>query len=216
MSGFDSEDAARAGIVAAMQALDAKGLNRGTSGNISVRWADGMLITPSGVTPDRLTPEAIVPVDGEGRVCADTCRPSSEWQMHLGLYTRRADAAAIVHCHSRHATILACAGREIPAMHYMVAVAGGASVPLAPYATFGSEALADAVATALAGRQACLMANHGQIALGPDLRRAMAIAEEIEEQAAVYWGTLAIGGPTLLPDTEMAEILRRFRGYGQR
>lgn len=211
-----SEAAARASIVDAMRAMDARGLNRGTSGNISVRFGDGMLVTPSGVTPDRLTAELIVFVDADGVPAAGSARPSSEWQMHLGLYRRRADAQAIVHCHARHSTILACAHREIPPLHYMVAVSGGARVPVAPYATFGSEALAESVARTLEGRYACLMANHGLITLAPGLPMAMAIAEEIEEQAAVYCGTLAIGGPKLLDEAEMGRILEAFKRYGQR
>lgn len=211
-----TEAAARASIVDAMRAMDARGLNRGTSGNISVRFGEGMLVTPSGVTPDRLSPEMMVFVDAQGVPAAGSARPSSEWQMHLGLYKRRADANAIVHCHARHSTILACAHLEIPALHYMVAVSGGSSVPVAPYATFGSEELADAVARTLDGRYACLMANHGLIALAPGLPMAMAIAEEIEEQAAVYCGTLAIGGPQLLDEAEMARILTAFKRYGQR
>ncbi len=211
-----TEDAARISIVNAMRAMDARGLNRGTSGNVSVRFGEGMLVTPSGVTPDRLTPDLIVFMDAAGIPAAGSARPSSEWQMHFGLYRRRPDAGAIVHCHARHSTILACAHKEIPPLHYMVAVSGGASVPVAPYATFGAEELADAVARTLEGRYACLMANHGLIALAPGLPMAMAIAEEIEEQAAVYCGTLAIGGPQLLAETEMSRILEAFRGYGQR
>lgn len=211
-----TEAEARQQLVDAMRSLDARGLNRGTSGNLSVRYTSGMLVTPSGITPDRLVPDTIVFVDGDGSVAPGTARPSSEWQMHLGLYRRRADAKAIVHCHARHATILACAHREIPPLHYMVAVSGGASVPVAPYATFGSEELAEGVAQTLCGRFACLMANHGLIALGPSLATAMAIAEEIEEQAAVYCGTLAIGGPKLLDPVEMERILEAFKGYGQR
>lgn len=211
-----TEAEARQQLVDAMRSLDARGLNRGTSGNLSVRYTSGMLVTPSGITPDRLVPDTIVFVDGDGSVAPGTARPSSEWQMHLGLYRRRADAKAIVHCHARHATILACAHREIPPLHYMVAVSGGASVPVAPYATFGSEELAEGVAQTLCGRFACLMANHGLIALGPSLAAAMAIAEEIEEQAAVYCGTLAIGGPKLLDPVEMERILEAFKGYGQR
>jgi L-fuculose-phosphate aldolase len=205
----------RIAIVETMRQLDARGLNRGTSGNVSARWESGLLVTPSGITPDRLTPESIVHLDADGVAASGALRPSSEWQMHYGIYRRRPDAQAIVHCHARHATILACAGREIPSMHYMVAVGGGASVPLAPYATFGSDALAAGVVDTLSGRRACLMANHGMIALGPDLRHALAVTEEIEEQAAVYWGTLAIGGPVLLGDAEMNVILDAFKSYGQ-
>lgn len=205
----------RSRIVEVMRAMDARGLNRGTSGNVSARLGDGMLVTPSGVPPERLTPETIVFVDADGVVAEGQLKPSSEWRMHLQILRRRPDVGAVVHCHSRHATILACAGRPIPAVHYMVGVSGGASVPVAPYATFGSEALADAVVEALDGRNAALMANHGQIAVAPGLGEALLIAEEIEEQAAVYWGCLAIGGPTLLTDAQMDEILVRFRGYGQ-
>ncbi|WP_447931069.1 class II aldolase/adducin family protein [Sphingopyxis fribergensis] len=211
-----TEDEARQQLVDAMRALDARGLNRGTSGNLSIRFASGMFVTPSGVTPDRLTADLMVYVDGDGRVAEGSARPSSEWRMHMGLYQRRADANAIVHCHARHSTILACAHREIPPLHYMVAVSGGASVPVAPYATFGSEALAEGVVQTLDGRFACLMANHGLIALGSGLRVAMAIAEEIEEQAAVYCGTLAIGGPALLEGAEMERIIQAFGQYGQR
>lgn len=211
-----TEDEARQQLVDAMRALDARGLNRGTSGNLSVRFGAGMFVTPSGVTPDRLTAEAMVFVEPDGSVAPGAARPSSEWRMHMGLYQRRADARAIVHCHARHSTILACAHREIPPLHYMVAVGGGASVPVAPYATFGSDELAGNVAATLDGRRACLMANHGLIALGPSLPVAMAIAEEIEEQAAVYCGTLAIGGPKLLGDDEMERIITAFGRYGQR
>lgn len=211
-----TEDEARQQLVDAMRSLDARGLNRGTSGNLSVRFASGMFVTPSGVTPDRLAPDLMVFVDGDGRAAEGSARPSSEWRMHMGLYQRRADANAIVHCHARHSTILACAHREIPPLHYMVAVSGGASVPIAPYATFGSEELAEGVVRTLDGRFACLMANHGLIALGPKLAVAMAIAEEIEEQAAVYCGTLAIGGPKLLDVKEMDRILTAFGQYGQR
>lgn len=210
-----TEDEARQQLVDAMCALDARGLNRGTSGNLSVRFGAGMFVTPSGVTPDRLTAGAMVFVEADGSIARGAAKPSSEWRMHMGLYHRRADARAIVHCHARHATILACAHREIPPLHYMVAVGGGASVPVAPYATFGSDDLADNVAKTLDGRRACLMANHGLIALGPSLPVAMAITEEIEEQAAVYCGTLAIGGPKLLDNAEMARILGVFQRYGQ-
>lgn len=213
---MSDEAAARENIVATMRALDAKGLNRGTSGNVSLRWTGGMLVSPSGIPPDALTPDMIVHVAADGTVDEGGCRPSSEWRMHGGVYARRPDAKAVVHCHARHATILACAGKAIPPLHYMVAVAGGPSVPLAPYATFGTDELARAVVHTLGGLRACLMANHGLIALGPDLRHALAIAEEVEEQAAVYCGTLAIGGPVLLPAAEMTAILAAFASYGQR
>ncbi len=212
--GLD-EGALRDGIVRTMRAMAERGLNRGTSGNVSARLGEGLLVTPSGVPADALTPETIVQLDAAGAAAAGSLKPSSEWRMHAGLYARRPDVNAVVHCHSRHATILACAGRPIPPLHYMVGVSGRSSVAVAPYATFGTEALAQGVAATLDGGWACLMANHGQIAVGPSLERALAVAEEIEEQAAVYWGALAIGGPRLLDDAQMAEVAGMFRSYGQ-
>lgn len=206
----------RASVVATMQRMDARGLNRGTSGNVSVRVDGGMLVSPSGIVPEQLTPEQVVFVSDAGQWDADGARPSSEWRMHLGILAGRPEAMAVVHCHSRHATVLACAGRNIPALHYMVAVAGGAQVPLAPYATFGTPELASAIVDTLDGYRACLMANHGQIAIGRSLGEALAIADEVEEQAAVYCGTLAIGGPVLLSEEEMARIQGAFATYGQR
>lgn len=216
MGAANQETALRARMVEVMQAMDARGLNRGTSGNVSVRCGEDMLVTPSGVPAARLAAEHMVLVRPDGASPEGALKPSSEWRMHRGILDRRPDVGAVVHCHSRHATILACANRPIPAVHYMVAVSGGSSVPVAPYATFGSVELADAVVETLDGRYAALMANHGQIVAAPNLDFALAIAEEIEEQAAVYWGTLAIGGPCLLADAEMDRILQRFRSYGQR
>jgi L-fuculose-phosphate aldolase len=211
----EKEAALRSRMVETMRAMDARGLNRGTSGNVSARLGEGMLVTPSGVPPERLSPDAMVFVGSDDSIAAGQLKPSSEWRMHMQILRRRPDVGAVVHCHSRHATILACAGRPIPAVHYMVGVSGGASVPVAPYATFGSEDLADIVVATLDGRRAALMANHGQIAVAPTLGSALMIAEEIEEQAAVYWGCLAIGGPNLLSDDQMDEILIRFGSYGQ-
>ena len=211
-----TEDQLRARMAEVMKAMEARGLNRGTSGNVSARCGEAMLVTPSGVPPERLSGDQMVLVQPDGSTPEGALRPSSEWRMHQQILNRRPDANAVVHCHSRHATILACAGREIPSMHYMVAVGGGASVPVAPYATFGSVELAEAVVETLDGRAAALMANHGQIVVARNLDSALAITEEIEEQAAVYWGTLAIGGPKLLSGDEMDVILQRFRSYGQK
>jgi L-fuculose-phosphate aldolase len=211
-----NESGLRLELVHTLQAMSSRGLNRGTSGNASVRCGDKLLITPTGIVAEELTPEHMVLIDDEGRSAAGQLRPSSEWRMHMGILTRRPDLAAVVHCHSRYATVLACAGRPIPAIHYMVAVSGRAEIPLAPYRLFGSEELAAAVVEALQGGNACLMANHGQIAASSSLGRALAIAEEIEEQAAVYCGALAIGGPKLLSPEQMQEVMQKFRSYGQR
>ena len=213
------EQRLRLAIVAVMVSMQGQGLNRGTSGNVSTRCDAGMLITPSGVPPDALSPDAVVKIEfGDMAPAAGHTsgwRPSSEWRMHAGVYARRPDVQAVVHCHSRFATILACAGRPIPSLHYMVGVSGRADIPLAPYSTFGTDELADAVAQTLGHGYACLMANHGQIVAAPSLARALSIAEEVEEQAAVYVGTLQIGGPNLLSPEQMEAVFDRFRDYGQ-
>lgn len=196
-----------------MQQMTERGMNPGTSGNASARFGNGLLITPSGIPPVQLKPETIVYLDEQSRASRGALKPSSEWQMHRDIYIERADAMGIVHCHSRYATTLACAGRPIPSMHYMVGVSGKNKVPLAPYALFGSPALARAVIDTLDGGLACLMANHGLITLGRDLDRALVIAEQTEEQAAVYWGALLIGGPTLLSAAQMDEVFEQFENY---
>jgi L-fuculose-phosphate aldolase len=201
-------------LVAVMQRMDATGLNRGTTGNASVRAGDALLITPTSVPADELTAQAIVELDAEGRSLDPARHPSSEWQMHLGIYRRRPDAQAVVHCHSRFASILACCGRPIPSLHYMVGVSGRSTIPMAPYACFGSVELAERVIETLDGGFACLMANHGQIAIGNSLRHALAVALEVEEQSAIYWGSLAIGGPRLLSDDQMSEVFEKFKNYG--
>jgi L-fuculose-phosphate aldolase len=216
MTRQTDEGALRDRIVRVMRAMIDKGLNRGTTGNVSARCGDGLLVTPSGIVPEKLTPDSMVFVGTDGSTREDSLKPSSEWRMHAGILARRPDVGAVVHCHSRFATILACAGKPIPPLHYMVGVAGRPDVPLAPYATFGTEELAERVADTLKEGYACLMANHGLLVAAPHLDRALAIAEEIEEQAAVYWGTLAIGGPTLLTDAQMADNFRQFGSYGQK
>lgn len=202
-------------LAACMRAMIAAGLGVGRSGNASLRIPGGMRITPSGVEPERLDPADVVDMDLDGRILAGALRPSSEWRMHAGIYRARPDAQAIVHCHSRHATALACCGRDIPAFHYMVAVAGGDSIRCAPYAPFGTQELADAALVALGGRKACLLANHGQIALGETLAAALALAREVEELAAQYAAALAVGGVRVLDEKQMREVIARFADYGQ-
>ena len=142
--------------------------------------------------------------------------PSSEWHLHAGIYEARPDINALVHCHSRYATILACAHKPLPAIHYMIAVAGVDEIPLAPYATFGTAALASSAVTAIAEYGlACLLANHGQVAAGADLGGALRVAQEVEELAAIYCGCLAIGGGELLSAEAMAEVREAFSSYGQ-
>jgi L-fuculose-phosphate aldolase len=202
-------------VVATAQAMSQRGLSPGRSGNISARWETGMLITPSGMAYDELTPADIVFVGADGSVAANSRKPSSEWRFHLAAYAARPDIAAIVHTHSLHATVLACAHKPIPAFHYMVAVAGGADIPCVPYATFGTEDLSRHVVAGLAARNACLMANHGAIAVAGSLTAALELAADVEVLAEQYMKVLMLGAPKLLSAAEMAAVLEKFHGYGQ-
>lgn len=209
------ESLLRKAVLETARAMSERGLSPGRSGNVSARWRDGMLITPSGIAYDEIKPRDIVFVDGEGEVPGRQKRPSSEWRFHLGVYRERQDLAAVVHTHSMHATVLACAHKPIPAFHYMVAIAGGDDIPLVPYAPFGTSELADFVADGLKKRDACLMANHGQIAAGKSLGAALELAAEVETLAEQYVKVLTLGKPNLLSRAEMADVLERFKGYGQ-
>lgn len=211
---FGDEADLRQAVVAAVRRLDALGMNRGSTGNASVRWQQGMLITPTGMGADGLRPQDLVWVGWDGTVQGDW-QPSSEWHFHQAAYLSRPDLHAVVHTHSTHATALACLRRPLPAFHYMVAVAGGDSVPLVPYFTFGTEALSQAVAAALADRQACLLANHGLVAAGATLAEAMKVVQEIESLCEVYLEALAVGEPHVLGADEMAVVIDKFRTYGR-
>jgi L-fuculose-phosphate aldolase len=199
-----------------MERLD---INQGTSGNVSARWRDGLLITPSGVPCAALTRDRIVwmPLDvREDDALFEAHRPSSEWRFHRDVLRARPDVSAVVHTHSNAATALAIHGRGIPAHHYMVAAAGGNSIRCAPYATFGSQALSDHALEALRDRLACLLAHHGVIALGRDLARALWLANEVEVLAKQYLLACQLGEPPLLSDAQMDEVIERFKGYGPR
>jgi len=212
------EAAARQGLVRTMQGLAAAGLVGGASGNASVRLdGERMLITPSGIPAAELTPDgiAVMPLDGAGS-WQGPLKPSSEWRIHLDILRARPATGAVVHAHPLYGTALAMARRDIPAGHYMVAAFGGADVRCAPYAAFGSQALSDLALAALQDREACLLANHGTVALGRDLDEAAARAAALETLAAQHWHALAIGGPVVLGAAEMDEVLERFKGYGQR
>lgn len=212
-AGTAVERTLREAVVDACVRMAAAGLVRGTSGNISVRFADGMLITPSAVPYERLRPEDVVLLDASGHAREDVARPSSEWRMHDAILRGRPDAGAVVHTHSVHATALSCLRRPIPPFHYMVAAAGGTDIPCAPYARFGTAELAANAAAALAQRDACLLANHGVIAIGRSLERALALAIEVENLAEQYAAALQLGEPVLLTDEEMAAALEAFRDY---
>ena len=203
-------------VVAAAHQMQSLGLSPGRSGNISVRWKRGMLITASGILPADFDAETdVVFVDGAGEWAARGKAPSSEWRFHLAIYEARPDAGAVAHCHSRFATALACAHLPVPSFHYMVAKAGGADIPLAPYATYGTPELARYAAGALATRNACLLANHGQIAIGAGLEDALELAEEVEVLASQYVTARTLGEPVLLPADEMARVAEKFKTYGK-
>jgi len=204
----------RRGIIATVRAFAGLGLGVGTAGNVSVRVPGGVLITPSGVPYAGMRPADIVQMTPAGDVISGRLAPSSEWRFHCDILARRNDAGAVVHVHSAFATAIACTRRDIPAFHYMVAVAGGDSIRCAPYATFGTAALSRHAIAALRGRQACLLANHGQIALGADLSAALAMAQEVEELARQYWLSRQLRRPVLLGRKEMAVVLEKFKSYG--
>ncbi|WP_289033370.1 class II aldolase/adducin family protein [uncultured Roseibium sp.] len=204
----------RRAIIETARALPVKGLTKGTSGNVSARINSGFLVTPSGVPYVDLTEDLIVPMDLDGGYTSEIL-PSSEWRMHLDIYRERDEAGAVVHCHSPRATALSCLRLGIPAFHYMVALAGGDRIDCAPYATFGTSALSKAMLPALEGRTACLLANHGQIAFGPTLAKALGTAEGVEDLAYQYLSALIVGDPVILDEDEMSEILRKFKNYGK-
>jgi len=199
-------------LLAIARAMNSQGLNQGTSGNVSVRCGAGFLITPSALAYDRCTPADLVWVDGDGQAQGGR-KPSSEWRLHRDIYGRYPQAGAILHAHSLYATTLACLERPIPAFHYMVAMAGGDSIRCAPYATFGTQALSDAVVQALADRSAALLAHHGMVCHAADLDRVLALAVEVETLARIYLQALQVAEPSVLPAAEMAEVLRRFKDY---
>ena len=206
------QPALRRAVVAAARSMNALGINQGGSGNVSARAGRGFLITPTALPYDATTPQDIVAValDGSHR---GTRRPSSEWRFHRDIYRARPDAGAVVHTHAVHATALACLRKPIPRFHYMVAMAGGDDIRCAPYATYGTQELSDHALAALDGRRACLPANHGMIALGADLDKALALAVEVETLARQYLAALQVGKPRLLTRRQMAQVIERFADY---
>ncbi len=227
-----TENDARAALLDAARRMAPLGINTGRAGNVSLRWdrggEDGLLVTPSALayaqttvddlvwlalgSPENEDPVAPAPARAHGRRL-----PSSEWRLHRDVYATRADAQAIVHAHPPYATALACLPRihveGIPAFHYMIAVAGGNDIRCAPYATFGTKALSDHARTALHERRACLLAQHGTVALGPSLEAALELAVEVESLARMYWLALQLGEPARLDAQEMAQVHARFAGY---
>lgn len=206
--------APRRAIIDACLDMNRRGLNQGMTGNISVRVAEGFLISPSGMPYDEMAPADIVTMRLDGSH-AGRRRPSSEWRFHRDIMAKRPEVGAVVHAHSMFATTLSCLGLDIPAVHYMIAVAGGSTIRCAPYATYGTQEIADMALAALAGRNACLLANHGLIVVGPNLKRAMWLLVEVETLAAQYWRALQIGKPNILSDEQIAAVMDKFKSYGQ-
>ena len=201
-------------LIAALQRLDTLGLNRGSTGNLSHRLGDGMLITPTGMGAADCGPDDLVWLGFDGTL-RGAWKPSSEWHFHQALYEARPELQAVVHTHATHATALACLRRPLPAFHYMVAVAGGTDVRCAPYHLFGTPELSQAVVQVMQGRKAALLATHGLVTAGATLREAMKVTIEIESLCDTYLRALAVGEPAVLGDDEMAAVIDKFRGYGQ-
>lgn len=194
--------------------MNEEGINQGNSGNVSVRTDEGFLITASGIPYDVMEPEHVVEMDLDGGYTGDYL-PSTEWRMHLDIFRNRSDAGAIVHTHSVYATALACLRKDIPAFHYMIGIGGGTSIRCSDYAEFGTQDLSDVMLKALEGRSACLLGNHGQIAFGPTLGKALWRAGEVETLAKQYWAALQAGTPVILTDKQMTTVLARFKTYGK-
>ena len=208
----------RENLLSIAQKLIAAGLNKGTAGNASVRLKengrDGFLVTPSGMVVEDMTAASIVKMQFDG--CYEQGKiPSSEWRFHRDILASRADINAVIHTHSMFATTLACLHKDIPPFHYMIAVTGGDTIRCASYALFGSQALSDNALAALIDRKACLLANHGMIALGRDLDDALAVTVEVENLCEQYWRALQLGEPHILTEVEMHEVFQQFKGYGK-
>lgn len=207
------ERSARGRVAAAARELDAQGLNRGTSGNVSVRFRGGLLITPSGVPSGQIRDNDIVPLGLDGTHPPDQ-KPSSEWRFHRDILASRPEVGAVVHAHPVYCTAFAMCGRQIPAVHYMIAAFGGPTVRCAPYAPYGTAELSELALAALADRNVCLLANHGMIAAGASLDKALWLAVELETLCHQYAVALQVGAPTILSDHEIDATVERFRGYG--
>lgn len=200
-------------VINAALKMNTLGINHGTSGNVSLRADNGLLITPSGVSYEDLTPQDIVQLDWEGSYLGPM-RPSSEWRFHRDILLVRQDVNAVVHTHSKFATTLACLHKDLPPFHYMVAVSGQKSVKCAPYAIFGSQELSDHALEALGDGYACLLANHGMITVGKTLDKALSVAQEIELLCEQYLNILQTGEPILLSDVQMDDVMEKFKTYG--
>jgi L-fuculose-phosphate aldolase len=210
-----NEHQLRTNLLTTSRSLVELGLNRGASGNASVRDGGGLLITPSAMLVSEMTPDSMVRMDLAGNILQGG-KPSSEWRFHRDIFVARAGINAVIHVHSTFATTIACLRRDVPAVHYMIALAGGDSIRCTPYSVFGEQELSDHALEALQGRKACLLGNHGMIALGKDLDDALAVAVEVEFLCEIYWRTLQIGEPHILTSQQMHDVKQKFVEYKQR
>lgn len=205
----------RQAIIEQCLRMNAMGLNQGSSGNISARYKNQLIITPTAMAYEAMRPEmlAAIPLEGQGEWrCSH--QPSSEWRFHYDLMRSRPEIGAIIHTHSTYATSLAITRRSIPAVHYMIALFGGNEVRCAEYATYGTQALSDHVLKAMEGRKACLLANHGLLVAGETLTKALWLTSELETLAQQYYHALQLGGAVILSDTQMAEVHAKLANYG--
>ncbi len=209
-----SETALRENLLCTVRKLAELSLNKGTAGNCSVRYEDGFLVTPSGMEVAEMAAASMVYMQFDGSF-EQGKKPSSEWRFHRDILVNRPEINAVIHTHSMFATTLACLQKDVPPFHYMIAVVGGDTIRCAPYALFGSQGLSDNALAALHERKACLLANHGMIALGCNLEDALAVTIEVESLCEQYWRALQIGNPHILSEAEMREVFHQFKGYGK-
>lgn len=212
---IQAERGIRMRMVTAARRLAAAGANTGTAGNLSARVPQGYIVTPSAMEYDAMHPEDLVFMGMDWSHGGGQRPPSSEWRLHRDIYAKRPETQAVVHTHSPFATTLACLRRGIPAFHYEVALAGGADIRCGDYATFGTQALSDACLAALEGRKACLLANHGVVAVGESFEAAFSLAEKVESLARLYWQALQVGEPVLLDEVEMARVVQKYATHGR-
>ncbi len=210
-----SEQESRQQLLATSRRLVELGLNRGTAGNASLRHEEGMLITPSALPVAEMTTDSMVRMDLEGKVLQGG-KPSSEWRFHRDIFVARPEIGAVLHMHSTFATTIACLGKDVPAVHYHIAIAGGDSIRCTPYTIFGEQNLSDLALEALHDRKACLLGNHGMIALGKDLADALSVAQEVEYLCEIYWRTLQAGMPQILTVQQMHAVKEKFVEYKKR
>lgn len=202
-------------LVATAKRMSDLGLTPGMSGNVSVRTSKGMLVTPSGMPYNEIVPDDCVEIGLDGKVMPGQRTPTTEWQLHRDILGSRPDVEAIVHTHSLFCTTISTLRRSIPALHYMIVLAGSDEIPCADYATFGSAELASNAVVALGGGHACLMANHGMVALGKSLPAALRLAAEVETLASQYWHAAHLGNPFVLDHQELDKVREKFAQYGQ-